>query len=94
MFNVSNNMSIMQFRANTLLDATNMQNVHNNMHNMHNMQSWFQYAEYALLTLLMQQSLCSLHGPDVNLGPQKHRAVIGSAQVEVGSACQLLRNAQ
>ncbi len=47
---MSNSMSNMQIRANTSLDATNMQN---NMHNMHNMQSWFQYAEYALPTSLM-----------------------------------------
>jgi hypothetical protein len=52
-FNLSNYMSNMQFRANSLLDVTNMQNMQNNMHNMHNMQSWFQYVEYALLTLLM-----------------------------------------
>ncbi len=40
MFNMSNNMSNMKFRANTfkLLDMTNMQNMQNNMHNMHNMQ--------------------------------------------------------
>ncbi len=55
MFNMSNNMSNMQFRANTLLDMTNMQNMQNNMQNMHNMQSWFQYVEYALPTLLMNE---------------------------------------
>ncbi len=36
---MSNNVSNMQFKANTLLDVTNMQNMHKNMHNMHNMQS-------------------------------------------------------
>jgi hypothetical protein len=51
---MSNNMSNMQFRANTLLDATNMQNMHNNMHNM---ESWFQYVEYAFPTLLMARLL-------------------------------------
>ncbi len=50
---MSNNMSHMQFRANTLLDVTNMQSMQNNVHNMHNMQSWFQYVEYAFPTLLV-----------------------------------------
>jgi hypothetical protein len=37
---------------------------------------------------LLQQLLCSRHGPDVNLDPYNHRAVIGSGEVEVGSARQ------
>jgi hypothetical protein len=55
MFNMSENMSNMQFRANTLLDVTNMQSMQNNtsMHNMHVMQSLFQYVEYELSSLLM-----------------------------------------
>jgi hypothetical protein len=48
MFNMSNNTSNMRFKANSLLDVTNMQNMQNHMHNMHNMQSWFQYVGYAL----------------------------------------------
>ncbi len=45
-------------------------------------------------TTLLQQPLCSRHRPDVNIVPYNHRAVIGSAEVEVGSSCQLFRNAQ
>ena len=40
-------MSNMRFKANTLLDVTNMQNMQNHMHNMHNIQSWLQYVGYA-----------------------------------------------
>ncbi len=40
---MSNKMSHMHLRANTLPDATNIQNMQSNMHNMHNMQSWYKY---------------------------------------------------
>ena len=61
------------------------QNNHNNSSNKAIIgNNWINWVRIDTVTAALMQSTW----PDVNLVPYNHRAVIGSAEVEVGSACQ------